>query len=327
MLSIGITICDKDYQKLDSLLAQIEERIKIEHEVIIIDNREQFKDEKTSWTPSYSFGYNAYQFSARAKIIELAKGDYIWFVDGDDNVEEVDEFDYTEDIIVFSYHSYPSGDIHIDENVYTENLFSYDISTLIRPVLWNKFVKRSLFTKEFIKRNFGKKIVTNEDTLWGYEALRNASSLRIVDKIIYHHNEGLSNRVDNVSLAEFESLVTGFEEMKEETRRIIKDDTFFNKSMYDTACHLMRYATKTKEPYGVLDIMLKLIPWELFKEALFDSVYPFCKSQENLNNIIKHLSKNFGGEPPFKQVREMVTFEDGSVREVFFTQTIEFDKL
>ena len=73
--------------------------------------------------------------------------------------------------------------------------------------------------------------------------------------------------------------------------------------------------------------MLKLIPWELFKEALFDSVYPFCKSQENLNNIIKHLSKNFGGEPPFKQVREMVTFEDGSVREVFFTQTIEFDKL
>ena len=107
MLSIGVTVCDKDFHLLSFLLEQIEERVKVEHEVIIIDNREQMLNVETTWQPTFKFGYNAFQFNARAKIIELAKGDYIWFIDGDDEVDYVDSFDYKEDIIVFSYESYP----------------------------------------------------------------------------------------------------------------------------------------------------------------------------------------------------------------------------
>ena len=54
MLSIVITVCDKDYKNCENITKQIEERVHISHEVIIIDNREEHLSEKTSWKASFS---------------------------------------------------------------------------------------------------------------------------------------------------------------------------------------------------------------------------------------------------------------------------------
>ena len=80
MITIGLTVCDNDYENCQKVLDQIKHKVKVKHEVVIIDNREKFKDVKTKWKPTYSFGYNAYQFAARTKIIEYAKGDYLRIV-------------------------------------------------------------------------------------------------------------------------------------------------------------------------------------------------------------------------------------------------------
>ena len=152
MLSIVITVCDKDYKNCENLTKQISERVHIPHEVIIIDNREKCLGEKTSWEADYAFGYNAFQFASRAKGIELAKGDYLWFIDGDDTIRDIDKIDFDADIITFSYNNYPEGDVHLREAFYIENLYTWEMTEEIKPVLWNKFIKKSLFTSEFIEK-------------------------------------------------------------------------------------------------------------------------------------------------------------------------------
>lgn len=324
MLSIGITVCDKDYKLCENLLKQIEDKVKVEHEVIIIDNREQFKDDKTSWTPSYSFGYNAYQFSARAKIIELAEGDYIWFVDGDDDIGELDEFEWTEDIIAFSYSTYPIGEVHLDEDLITKP-FSYGTSTMIKPVLWNKFIKRSLFSEEFINKYRNLKIVTNEDVIWCYEALRHADSVMVVDKIMYIHNQGLSNKSDVITEEDLRNLTTGYKEMTEVLKDVIGDEAFFDKSFQDTCNHVMAFVPKTTRIEDALDYMIEIMPLENFKNALFDSVYPRLKSQEQHKRIIQHLVNKLGEELIYKKCVEKVTYPDGRTEDYVFYQKIYFE--
>ena len=150
MLSIIITVCDKDYENCENLTKQIAEKVLIPHEVIIIDNREKFLSVETSWKADYTFGYNAFQFASRAKGIELAKGDYIWFIDGDDSIYEVNDIEVNADILVFSYNNYPEGDVHLEEELFTENLYTWEMSEKLKPVLWNKFIKKSLFSSDFI---------------------------------------------------------------------------------------------------------------------------------------------------------------------------------
>ena len=323
MLSIGITVCDKDYKLCENLLTQIAEKVKVEHEVIIIDNREKFKDDKTSWNSTYSFGYNAYQFSARAKIIELSKGDYIWFIDGDDDIGEVDSFDWTEDIIAFSYSTYPVGEVHLEEEV--TDIFSYETSTKIKPVLWNKFIKRNLFSDEFIAKYRNLKIVTNEDVIWCYEALRYAESVKVVDKIIYIHNQGLSNKSDEITEGDLRNLTTGYKEMTEVLKGVIRDENFFAKSFQDTCNHVMAFVPKIKRIEDALDYMLEIMPLENFKNALFDSVYPRLKSNEQHKRIIKHLVNKLGEELMYKKCVEKVTYPDGRTEDYVFYQKIYFE--
>lgn len=325
MLSIGITVCDKDYKLCENLLKQINEKVKIEHEVIIIDNRERFAAEETSWTPTYSFGYNAYQFSARAKIIELSKGDYIWFVDGDDDIREIDSFDWTEDIIAFSYSTHRVGDIHIKEDLITQDIFSYNTSVIIKPVLWNKFIKKSLFAEDFINKYRDLKIVTNEDVIWCYEALRHAMSVRIVDKIIYQHNLGLSNRQDSFSEDNLNEITTGYKEMAEVLREVIGDEDFFKKSFMDTCYHVMSFVPLVKNIYDALDYMLTIMPLEYFKEALYVSVYPQLKSSEQHKKIVEYLLDKVGEELVYKKCVEKITYADGREEEVEFYQKIDFE--
>ena len=47
-VSIIIVFYDNDWTLIPTLLKHIRERIKITHEVILIDNREKFKDKKLS---------------------------------------------------------------------------------------------------------------------------------------------------------------------------------------------------------------------------------------------------------------------------------------
>lgn len=325
MLSIGITVCDKDYKNCSDILNQIKERVKVEHEVIIIDNREKYKDEPTDWESTFAFGYNAYQFSARAKIIELAKGDYLWFVDGDDEVGEVKSLDYDEDILAFSYATYPVTNVHLEPAVYTENIFSYEMADKICHVLWNKFYKKSLFTKEYIDKFYGVKMVTAEDTIWNFVALKNAKSLRMIDEIVYYHKEGLTNRLGIITLKEVESLLTGFDDMQRIMKDILGDTDFYRKSMRNTYNTMMIFVPRCQEMEKALKLIMDKIPKEEFREAIHESLLPRLFTSEQLKEVINIVDGRYGKGFSCLRGKCMVTYEDGRIEEYEFVKTIDFD--
>jgi glycosyltransferase involved in cell wall biosynthesis len=276
-------------------------------------------DEKTSWKATYSFGYNACQFSARAKIIEYAKSDYIWFIDGDDEIGEIDNFDYDEDIIVFGYCSKKDGDVHLEEQVITENIFSYDTSNLIKPVLWNKFIKRKLFTTRFPDT----KIVTNEDSLWLFSALKNAKTVRCVDKIIYQHNIGLSNKEENVTLDDVKSLVTGYKEMRVLLKDLLDVD-FYEQFMKATNSHVMSFVPLCDDVEGAVSFFLDLLSKEEFQISLFSSVYTRCKTKLLFQKVFDTVAERYGEDYCYPKITCKVTYDDGRVEDYTFIQTIEF---
>lgn len=184
-LTIAITFWDKDQNNIPKLLNNIEENVKVEHEVITIDNRDDTTIE-LSFTPTYTFGYNAKQFNARKKALELAKGEFIWFVDGDDEILELDSIS-DHDIQVYQYTS-NNIEVHFTEE---EIVDFYNTETFIGSFvpLWNKIIRKSLFDGF----NYEADIITSEDIIYNLYAIRNAKSYKRFAKTIYHQNVGNSN--------------------------------------------------------------------------------------------------------------------------------------
>lgn len=326
MLSIVITVCDKDYENCENLTKQIEERVHIPHEVIIIDNREKYLSEKTAWKASFAFGYNAFQFASRAKGIELAKGDYLWFIDGDDTIRDIDEIDFDADIITFSYNNYPEGDVHLKEAFYNKNVYTWQMTEELKPVLWNKFIKKSLFTSEFIEKYSTLKIHTLEDGLWLCEALRHASSVKIVDKVIYFHTEGISNNVGAVTFEQIKTLVTGLPDAMQVMKDILPDDEFYEKVEQGQYCCVMQYITKTDDIEETMDLLMDIIPKDIFKDILVNSVYFGCYSQKQMQRIIKSAQKRYGEIYPYTMITETLTYADGHTEEYTFPAKIDFNE-
>lgn len=106
LLSICILTCDKDVDLLPDFIRRIEERVKNEHEVLVWDNTEKktipplpanivigTTGEKRNW----------FQFVGRRELVRMARGEYIWFVDPDDDIGEIpaDAETMGADLVVF----------------------------------------------------------------------------------------------------------------------------------------------------------------------------------------------------------------------------------
>ena len=325
MLSIVITVCDKDYENCENLTKQIEERVHIPHEVIIIDNREEHLSEKTAWKADYAFGYNAFQFSARAKGIELAKGDYLWFIDGDDTIRDIDEIDFDADIITFSYNTYPEGDVHLKEAYYDKDLYTWEMTEKLKPVLWNKFIKKSLFSSDFIGKYATLKIHTLEDSLWCNEALRHVSSVRVIDKVVYFHTEGLSSKVGSVTFEQIKTLTTGLADAVK-VMKDITDKAFFDKAVEAQYRYIMSYITKTPDIEDSMNLLMDIIPKDLFQEVLTHDTYSRCYSARQMQRIIKAAQERYGETYPYPLVTETMLWEDGHTEEITFRARIDFDE-
>ncbi len=213
-LTIGVTACDRDWRNIPALLAQAEELVETEHEVIIIDNREEFLDAPAEWTADFTFGRNAYQFMARRKIIELARGDYIWFVDGDDGILGLDDFAPDADIIVYRFmHRDPDGgpDVpchdHITDGPIAMEPLTAEFTGRLCGALWNKLIRRSALTG-CLDTFPEAEIVHGEDTLFLLQALRNSSSVRGSSRRIYLKTNGISDRT-SYTAEEFRHLFIG----------------------------------------------------------------------------------------------------------------------
>lgn len=325
MITIGITICDKDYTNCQALLNQIESRVSVEHEVIIIDNREQYLDEPTEWKADYTFGYNAFQFTARKKIIELAKGEYIWFVDGDDSIIRLDEFDCTEDIVCYNLYSNNKVEA-VANRVYTENLCSMDMLEVISLPLWNKIIRRSLYDdlSDYSLCDF--KAVSMEDTFYLLFALKNAESLRTYAKTTYYHKKGISDLTELASADDFKKLVTGYRRLLELLRTVLKDheDTFDKFSLhqrnylYEAITAIQRSSSAENEIGDVAATLAEIIPEDILKEELYEKILPKITKKKYYDRVCKVLSDRFGEDFVRQYAVCTVTYfdeESGEIKE------------
>lgn len=176
MITVGIAFCDKDYFLVPALLKMVERHMKVDHEIVTVDNRDDHGVD-IGFEPTFSFGRNASALQARKKICELARGDYIWYVDADDYIIGDVDFEPTADICTFKYNDIYGIKGHTD-------------------ALWNAFISRGVVAKamcdvEDTECNFF------EDVIVKHECVRLAETCESRDDVLYYHSAGICNSPKN----------------------------------------------------------------------------------------------------------------------------------
>lgn len=186
---------------IDSLLAQTFS----DFEIILIDDGS--KDSSGEICDRYSnidervitvHKENGGVSSARNKGIELAKGEYIIFVDSDDTVhpeyvstlyKEITEGDYN--LVICGYRicrAKLSKDVSVEELICIDNIKESDaiISSLYRQRLlnspWNKIYK-----KIGINAYFDETLAMGEDLVFNLKFIEAANGLKVIPDILYNY--------------------------------------------------------------------------------------------------------------------------------------------
>lgn len=198
MLTIGILFCDRDLEYLYDLLKTIPYKIKIPYEVILFDNRDDFTTD-VSFLDGYKVlnknGGNIRQLVGRKKIIEEASGDFVWFVDADDELFEIDESflsllqsDY--DFVSFAFLIKSK-----DGEFWNELADKVIMGNLLRPeanntpsCLWNKWIKTTVLKKviEYIPDDA--RVSASEDLVYVLGALKFGKSQIQSSSYVYTFN-------------------------------------------------------------------------------------------------------------------------------------------
>lgn len=317
MLTIGITFWEKDYQLFDSVISQINEKVKVPFELIVIDNTE---GNKLGDKATFAFGYNAHQFAARYKIIKLAKGDYIWFVDGDDEVLEIDDTLFAEpfDMLCASYISRGlTKTLQVQEwnNDDHWGLMQNDIS----QALWNKIIKTEMFDNidDYVDNPL-LNVCSLEDTFYVAVALKNANTVLSTDKVIYKHNQGYSDAtaIDNSG---FENLVTGFNDIL----------VLFDKLGYDTERikqhhfeYFLMFVGQSENPGFVLGKILELFKEKEYWDKNYYRIIMNFHRKADYDWFKGAFIERFGEVPKMCCIEEL---DDGTTKEIYFESIPEYN--
>ena len=305
MITIGIIICDKDYIYIDKLLNQISTRVKVPYEIIIIDNREKYKDIPINAPIAFSFGYNAYQFSARKKIIDLSRGEFIWFVDGDDEVLGLESFNENVDVNIYNYIG-SDHESNIKPDVLSHvGVLSPDTFSRLGFALWNKIIRKSLYNNvdEYIDDSL--KIVNGEDVIYLLIALVNAKTFECSEEVIYKHNPGPSISYKTCSTDTIRHICIGNKVQFEILKKVLKDNPDLYSSLYNNnAPYLLanytyiqrRLVDADQQIADLTDILTEVMTKQQFTQGLNSLVIPSLKKPSYYETLLRHLQKAYGYE-------------------------------
>lgn len=217
-VSIIIPFCDKDFCYIKDILSKIDTNVKIQHEVILLDNREN-KNYKVEgkFDKIVINEHNGYNYS-RKKAVPEATMEYIWFIDADDTIYEIDET--FNDILNKNYDSI--------DFLFTDDLnkfcFYKDkkiVDFFTDTILWNRWIKTNCCLKAF-KDLSDCKLCFSDDVILCY-ALGNVCKNNFKsDKKIYHYhnNRSLIHNNKKISDKAIDEMFIGIGHYKEELRKI-----------------------------------------------------------------------------------------------------------
>lgn len=160
--TIGIIVCDKDFRYIEKLLENIHQKVIGDYNIIIYNNCDLNYDALENLKTNAIILPNTYkcknprQLYARKMITNKAfdlKTDYIWFIDADDEILQVDfnKLDYYTDIIIFPYNTEEHKDF-MNTNLESGIIKSSPTWNTFLDVgcpLWRKFIKTEIFKKAY----------------------------------------------------------------------------------------------------------------------------------------------------------------------------------
>lgn len=292
-LSVVIIIIDRDVPEISKKIQEIHKKIKLSHEIIIVDNREKTRDVLIDFYDAkvVTKGYNCYQFEAKRYAAEFCNGEYIWFIDSDDSIFDVDlDFDniLKYDLIVFDFiENYdPAREFNRNYryhgeykglyNPYTVSQLSAEaVRSYVQCFTWNKFFRTKIFKQIAKKLPQNKQIIIMEDEFWVNIFLKNIKEFLIYDKILYLHNinSGLTTQT-NFSLKKLKTFLIGFAEMKEIIQEnLSKNDCqimLFNALKY--ALHKIKDIKNKNEIIEIFQLIREKYSYTQIKIALIEIV-------------------------------------------------------
>ena len=270
MISIIVIISDKDYHLFGNILRTINETAGIPYELLVADNREEYKNVSLP-EGNYKLidmGGNKFQFLAKKRCIPLCKYDWIWVIDGDDeiiNFPPVDDLSTDADMICYTFERDDGLKPvrWISENYSIENkpnCFTYDIHQKTSTLMWCTLLRKSMLMK-FVDKLPEKQIHSLEDFLWIIFSLYHSTKIDFRTTEIYLYNSANQDS---------------------------------DRSYYDSIIPLQRWLTGIKDAIECMDNM---IPIEEQNEAHIRSVdvwrNQLINCIEKLNNSVPEIQDEF----------------------------------
>lgn len=273
-LSVVIPFCDKDFNFLENLISQIKQNVKISHEIILIDNRENDTTDITfPEVKIFSQHKNLGQFEARLYAVKFCQGEYIWYVDADDQVLEVPtKYESVKsDIICFNvYENSKDGikpqkeaekkaPLFVEKNHITLRTEDYPFTVFhkfVKNALWSCWIKATIMQSvaQVMPRNCNFK--HNEDIFTQSVAFTKAETIFFCKDFFYTYNLKSSYGYnEEFSLEKFKYLFENILALHNAAKNVLKQHYYdvFNlfKDAFYASCYILKLPEKDREQ-GVL---------------------------------------------------------------------------
>ena len=279
--------------KMDSLIKTLKDQTYKNFEVIIVDNnskdhtreylKEKTKDDKRFKIYSEKMQGPNY---ARKKGFEKTSGEYIYFCDADDYLEDDTLYHFASeitknksDIVIGNYIEHQGENQRLMKGMpfsYDGNLKKYRNILHVKPALWNKIFKKDLIDQDsFVFTMIG------EDMFITALAMIRAKKITCIDKVVYHYileENGLSSKVHAKN---FMNLVDTQNAIRGNLERI---------KLYDKWQEEMEYIFITHLVYKIFRVTL--LPKKEEKKKVYNVLYSQLQIYSKENKYLKQ-SKAF----------------------------------
>lgn len=318
-LSIVILFCDKDAMRIDSLLAEIALKVKVENEVVLIDNREKTKDKQClpfvlpENVKIISQGYNVRQLESRRMAAEVVTGDYVWFVDADDHIMEI-----TDDYINFCNHDVIVWQQDYNEPQKTGTILKSEVSQFMLNTVeyehWNKWYKADVLKKAAARLEKGFMLSMREDQILVTLILREAADILFANKPVYNYNKEDANAA-NTNIKDFDawkSSMFGWNFYDYLLEKYLDKDEFarmdINYSRSQIARHFIR-CWKFTENTEIKKQIEKFIMENLSPVEILENSKGIIDDDIGLKKVLKNFDAWFGEDEENKESnKQIVTF-------------------
>lgn len=274
--------------KMDLLVKTLKEQTYKNFEVIFvnnnsIDNTEKYLKKLIGDDKRFRIEFEKKQGPnyARKKGFELSKGEYIYFCDSDDYLEDDTLYHFAceiskndSDIVIGDYIEHFDNNRKYMKGIfqnYNDNLQKHKDILLIKPAIWNKIFKRNLITdNSFLFTNIF------EDGHITLLSMVRSTKITYINKVVYHYlssNYGLSATCSYKNLI---SLIDTQVEIKK---------VFIEEKKFDKYKEEINYIFITHCIYRMLRITL--LDKKNDKKSAYDKYLKYIKTIDKNNKYLK----------------------------------------